>query len=157
MVPHLQKEEEHQQNQLIRIHFPSPLNSDLPHHVTHIYQRSILQPLLRKHRTTLKIILVQLRQCMVQPHTVIHLKKSHHFASSHSLVRWVSRNLVKKYLMNVHQQLALQVELLTVIQVVVLELLLLVSFSRTTYLGITVLHCRLLLFLLSHIYSIKLP
>jgi hypothetical protein len=53
--------------------------------------------------------------------------------------------------MDIDQELAFQLEFLLILKVVAFELLLLISFSRTTYFRIAVLDIRLLLLLFNHL------
>jgi hypothetical protein len=96
-------------------------------------------------------MLVELGQELVDLHAVIGLKEFQHFLHSDPLICRVGGDLVKKDMVNVNQQLALQLELLPVLEVVVFKLFLLVSFSRSTYLGIVIFSQRLILFLLCHL------
>ena len=76
---------------------------------------------------------------MVDLHAPVDLEEPHHFPHRHSLISGVRGDLVEKDVVNVDQQLALQLELLAILEVVVLELLLLVGLGRPPYFGVAVL------------------
>ena len=135
----VQEEEEDQEDELVGVELGALFDPDLPHHVAHVDEGGVLQPLLREHRAAFVVVLVQLRQHLVDLHAPVDLEEPHHFPHRHSLVGRVGRDLVEKDVVNVDQQLALQLELLAILEVVVLELLLLVGLGRPPYFGVAVL------------------
>ena len=135
----VQEEEEDQEDELVGVEFGALFEADLPHHVADVDEGGVLQPLLGEHRAAFVVVLVELGQHLVDLHAAVDFEEPDHFPHRHSLVGWVGGNLVEKDVVNVDQQLALQLELLAVVEVVVLELLLLVGLGGPPYFGVAVL------------------
>jgi hypothetical protein len=122
------------------------------HEVAHIDQRGVLELLLWEVGATLVVALIEFHQTFIDAQTAIIMEKAHHLLDSYSLVSGMGRYFIKKYVMNVDQQLTFEFELLAILEVLVFELFLLVSFGGPADFGVVVFGIvRLLVFLFGDI------
>ena len=87
------------------------------HEVAHIDQRGVLELLLWEVGATLVVALIEFHQTFIDAQTAIIMEKAHHLLDSYSLVSGMGRYFIKKYVMNVDQQLTFEFELLAILEV----------------------------------------
>jgi hypothetical protein len=105
------------------------------HEVAHIDQRGVLELLLWEVGATLVVALIEFHQTFIDAQTAIIMEKAHHLLDSY-----------------VDQQLTFEFELLAILEVLVFELFLLVSFGGPADFGVVVFGIvRLLVFLFGDI------
>jgi hypothetical protein len=102
-------------------------------------------------RAALVIVLIEFDQALIDFEAVVVLEQFDHVLHPYPLVGGVRGDLLEKNLVDVDQQLALEFKLFAVLEVVVFELLLLVSFGRSSDFWVVVFRIRLFVLLFSHI------